>query len=673
MLVRTMALLALVAAAPVALAQHGAEAARAAYKGENWAQLETASRAWISNEPESAEAHRALGIALLKLGRSDEAIGPLRRSVGIEDNSASRFWLGRALSEAGDYAAAEKELRSALAGRPQDPPVMFALATSLAGQGRYREAAEIQGRVVTLAPGHADAAEALAHWKAAARWDFPAEALSRHARARWLFDRGRHWEAIEEYEAALRIAPGFADCHYHMGSAAELLGDTKRAEQEYRAALAGYGPEERMPRGSAEYSLGYLLATRPETAAEGAALIRRAMAPEAHGRKPAIVFALGQACERSGDFDCARGAFLEFVAAPKEGSYPHFPYEKAVEEARAAVVAYGCRPEPGDPPKFSPSRCVKSDAVARFRAGMEHARAERFEQAAAEYQAALRIDERYPACRASLGRALTEQRQWKSAEAVLREALRATPEELGKWRAAALSDLALALVEIGKGGVEAVQLAAEARAAVADLPRQVSCDIVLGRAFAQTGNRPCAVEKLRGATETEGVPDKLRARARELLAELPPLKQGEAERRCFEYEAYRAVTLGSFVAQQRHEHGSSFAEDRFLVHTIEKIRVHARSRDEWRPLSADHSRLLEMIAAHGEPYRQVVSLCRQEIRVRESGRDWWLAIQEPLVGDFRAEVAAGNGVELYVLFAGLMRGEPVFMVSEFRALSQDNR
>ena len=149
------------------------------------------------------------------------------------------FMAGVAAIEAGDLAAAEAAFREALEAVPGRPSTLGNLGTVLLRRGRVDEALDVLDAALAAAPGDADAwtHKGLAH---AALGD-PEAALAAHGRAEAArgapsvhdaFGRGnalavlgRADEALAAYDAALALAPGFAEAWSRRGS---LLRETGR-------------------------------------------------------------------------------------------------------------------------------------------------------------------------------------------------------------------------------------------------------------------------------------------------------------------------------------------------------------------------------------------------------------------------------------------------------------
>jgi predicted TPR repeat methyltransferase len=90
----------------------------------------------VDLDPSDARAHHNLGLALLRLGRRDEALAALRRTILLAPNYAPGHCnLGLALEECGDVAGAAAMLREALRLKPDSGFIAYHLAAVVAQAG----------------------------------------------------------------------------------------------------------------------------------------------------------------------------------------------------------------------------------------------------------------------------------------------------------------------------------------------------------------------------------------------------------------------------------------------------------------------------------------------------------------------------------------------------------
>jgi Flp pilus assembly protein TadD len=134
--------------------------------------------------------------------------------------------------------------------RPEDPAVLYNLGIALSDAGRLDRANECLRRAVELNPGDANILAALGvalgrtgrHDEAV---EVLREAVDLDDRNPWvcrslgaiLIQTGRPAEAIPYFQAATRLLPGDQTAWLGLAEAHRLAGNTKKAEEAYRAAV----------------------------------------------------------------------------------------------------------------------------------------------------------------------------------------------------------------------------------------------------------------------------------------------------------------------------------------------------------------------------------------------------------------------------------------------------
>lgn len=94
--------------------------------------------------------------------------------------------------------------------------------------------------------------------------------------------------------------------------------------------------------------------------------------------------------------------------------------------------------------------------------------------------------------------------------------------------------------------------------------------------------------------------------------------------------------------------------------------AHAAWRGEVRPIEP---MTRQIISWYGKTLQQPTwgDLFKAEAHVSDDGVDYWIPIQESLVGAFKNEVGVGGTVELCVAFFGCYAKHPVVGINEFHA------
>jgi tetratricopeptide (TPR) repeat protein len=164
-----------------------------------------------------AVAHSYMGIALLREGRMQEAIGHWEQALQMEpDYAEAHDSLGVALVQVGRVQEAIGHYQQALRIKPDYDEAHYNLAVALFRLGRVQEA--------------------IGHWEQALRIK-PDLAEAHYNLGVALVQLGRVQEAIGHYQQALRIKPDLAEAHNNLGIALERAGRVPEAIAQYEQAL----------------------------------------------------------------------------------------------------------------------------------------------------------------------------------------------------------------------------------------------------------------------------------------------------------------------------------------------------------------------------------------------------------------------------------------------------
>ena len=225
---------------------HGAESFRA----KRYADAESEFRAAVRLDPQNAELHDDLGVALGNEGDWKGEIAEYREALHMNPNDdMAHNNLGATLGSKGDWDGAVAEYRDALRLNPSNDLAHVGLAVALGEKGEgngeiteYREALRLNPNndvahynlgVALGARGDGDGE--IMEYREALRLN--PNHVQAHCNLGSALGHKGDWDgAIAEFREALRSDPNLADAHYNLGCALEEKGDRQGALEEFRAA-----------------------------------------------------------------------------------------------------------------------------------------------------------------------------------------------------------------------------------------------------------------------------------------------------------------------------------------------------------------------------------------------------------------------------------------------------
>ncbi|UCG55062.1 MAG: tetratricopeptide repeat protein, partial [Dehalococcoidia bacterium] len=174
-------------------------------------------RQHLAQDSEDAEAYSTLGVALMQLGKTDEAIQAWQKAVVINPfDFEMNNTLGLALTEQGNFEQAIHYYTKALQIRPNSSRAHNNMGTTLIQIGSFENAVSHFSEVLRFMPNNVEAHNNLG------------AALAR---------QGKVEEAISHFSEVLRLNPDDVEAHYNMGLALTELGNVKQAINHYSEAL----------------------------------------------------------------------------------------------------------------------------------------------------------------------------------------------------------------------------------------------------------------------------------------------------------------------------------------------------------------------------------------------------------------------------------------------------
>ncbi len=187
--------------------------------------------------PDYAEAHSNLGVALKDQGQLAEAVAQYQEAFRLKpDYAEAHLNLGNALREQGQLAEAVAQYQEALRLNPDYAMAHNNLGNVLRDQGQLAEAVSEYQEALRLKP------------------DF-AEAHNNLGNALW--DQGQLTEAVAQYQEALRLKPDYAEAHLNLGYALRDQGQLAEAVAQYQEAFR-LKPDNLAARGALVHELQHL-------------------------------------------------------------------------------------------------------------------------------------------------------------------------------------------------------------------------------------------------------------------------------------------------------------------------------------------------------------------------------------------------------------------------------
>ena len=195
--------------------------------------------------------YHGLGVALVKLGRDQDAIAALTEAVRkAPEFSDAQIDLGAALTRIGRPAEALPHLAEAVRFAAEPAEAHFQAGLALAGLGRWPEAIEHYAAAVRASPEHAEAqnnwgvalvssgdiTSALTHFREALRLN-PDFAEAHFNLALALTQLGRFEESIIHYAETVRLQPAHADAHHYLGVLLAQSGHLPEAVKHFEDVL----------------------------------------------------------------------------------------------------------------------------------------------------------------------------------------------------------------------------------------------------------------------------------------------------------------------------------------------------------------------------------------------------------------------------------------------------
>ena len=231
---------------------------------QNVADAMASFRRALEIDPRHALARYNLALALDRTDRTAEAIAEMQKTLASDSRAETHSKLGGMHARQGDFDAAIRDLRAAIALDPRSADAHAALGAVFRARRDWENAERELRRAIAIAPNpathytlaqvlqqrgdsggaHAALAEAerLRHER---EQEQQATVLTSVGTAK--FDAGRFADALELFRRAVAASERYAPAHYQMGRALQRLGRDGEARDAFRRA-ASLNPGLRPPK-----------------------------------------------------------------------------------------------------------------------------------------------------------------------------------------------------------------------------------------------------------------------------------------------------------------------------------------------------------------------------------------------------------------------------------------
>lgn len=207
---------------------------------------EAAFRKAIKIAPDFAPAYLDLGLAQLKGGKLSEATASIRKALDIDPKSpGAHMFLGIAEYQSNHINQAVENLHQEIAESPNNSQALMWLGIVELSSGHPEKATEPLDRAAELSPkdlnildyrGQAHMAVAKLSYAQMYRLD-PGSWRVHRLNAQIDAEAEQHKQAIDEYQAAIRIAPKEADLYEGLGEEYRKIGQLDMAQKAFAQQL----------------------------------------------------------------------------------------------------------------------------------------------------------------------------------------------------------------------------------------------------------------------------------------------------------------------------------------------------------------------------------------------------------------------------------------------------
>jgi hypothetical protein len=141
-----------------------------------------------------------------------------------------------------------------------------------------------------------------------------------------------------------------------------------------------------------------------------------------------------------------------------------------------------------------------------------------------------------------------------------------------------------------------------------------------------------------------------------------------AQAQDFDFASYRPSSIPNIIK----EHEPTFFRngkvlDAYFSTQIFKYRINTAFTRELREIRPDKLKFIQKWAKALGQSPEIVELYKYEFLVKQAGRDFWIPVQDRLLPSMGNELKVGQQFKLYIVLAGTVKDQWVFLATEFEA------
>ena len=136
----------------------------------------------------------------------------------------------------------------------------------------------------------------------------------------------------------------------------------------------------------------------------------------------------------------------------------------------------------------------------------------------------------------------------------------------------------------------------------------------------------------------------------------------------FNFKAYQSSSIAKILNANMVQIGEALRDDSKTVFTtsMNKYRVTGNYLGSPRKIKFSLRMRINSWARALGVDKFIYGLFTHEIQMMENGKSYWLPVQKNLVPFMQDELSNDQVIDLFVVFIGVFRGSPVFLVNNFK-------